>query len=139
MNTVLGFRNVYVPESALASPELMLGTACALHFLHAWLFLDWGVYWWHFAVTNLAFALALPVPLARWLEARPRLRPLAVGLLVASFAGVGVAVKLLDLAHKGRQHRGWMEAASWARTHPPPTPCSRSWTPACSATSRIAG
>jgi hypothetical protein len=60
------------------------------------------------------------VPLGRWLEARPRLRPLAVGLLVTTFAGVGAVVKVLDLAHKGRQHGGWMDAASWARSHTPP-------------------
>jgi len=119
--TLAGDRRRGVPlAESLASPVLMLGTACALHFLHAWLFLDWGVYWWHFAATNLAFALALPVPLARWLEARPRLRPLAVGLLVAGFASLGGAVKVLDFAHKGRQHGGWMEAARWARQHTPP-------------------
>ena len=37
----------------LRSPFPALALGASLHFVHAWLFLDWGVYWWHFTMAAI--------------------------------------------------------------------------------------
>jgi hypothetical protein len=98
-----------------SSPLLLLCASCVLHFLHTWLFMTWGVYWWHFTLYGLALSLVFTEVAARALSRLP-LRPR--GILFAAFAGILVAssafLSAQVLPTKADQHRGWLEAAEWA-------------------------
>lgn len=104
--------------AVLSSPLVLLALACTGHFLHVYLWMSWGVHWWHFSVYGLLFALSAAAALPRVL-ARPSLRRLAVG------AAVGVAVLLLplhvaQLENRWARHSQWRDAAVWAREHTEP-------------------
>ena len=107
-------------RSTFRSPLILLALACVLHFLHAFLFLAWGIYWWHLVMYGISIAVALPLAVHRLTQRRPRWRrPITISL-VACLAALGVTMKARELSIKGPQHMGWLEAAQWARAHLPP-------------------
>jgi hypothetical protein len=85
-----------------------------LHFLNRLLFMNWGVYWWHFAsygpVALLALALALR-PIVR----RPRAAIATAWMLL----GLSLATLWFDTRHRGEKQERWIQAATWARSHLP--------------------
>lgn len=106
-------------QSTFQSPLTLLVLACIFHFLHAFLFLAWGIYWWHFVVYGISIAIALPLAVNRLTQSRLHWRrPITVSL-VAAMAALGVMMKARELSIKGPQHMGWLEAAEWARAHTP--------------------
>jgi len=100
-----------------ASPLSLLAIACAFHFLHALLFLAWGVYWWHFTLYGLGLALAASAALAALVGARVWLRRLAVGVVSALLIAFSAWTEWRGLRVKEAQHAGWLAAAQWARDH----------------------
>jgi len=88
--------------------------AC-LHFANRLLFMNWGVYWWHYAVYGpvawLASAIALR-PLVR--------RPAHAAGVAALLALLSLATIVFDARHRGVKQERWIEAALWARAHLPP-------------------
>jgi hypothetical protein len=107
-------------RAILCSPLAMLALACFMHFVHTVLFLDWGVYWWHYALYGLALAIAIAKLAHRATARRAWTRRLAVTALVAVFVTVAAATQVRILKIKGQQHGGWLQAAEWARDHTPP-------------------
>jgi hypothetical protein len=104
----------------LAPPLVMIAMASLFHFLHVFLFLAWGVYWWHFTMYGLGIVLVLPAfvqsvfgPVRRWRY--PVV--VAMALIFLSFAAW---TKVREIGIKGRQHAGWLQAAEWARDHTGP-------------------
>ncbi len=104
----------------LRSPLTMLSFACLFHFAYSYLFLAWGVYWWHFALYGLAVALAFPLALHRLVRSRPGPRKALQGVLVAGMITLTVFAKAHEVPMKARQHVAWMEAAHWARENTEP-------------------
>lgn len=102
-------------RSALASPLPVLWLGCVLHFVHTFLFMTWGVYWWHFTPYGLAVALSLARLARAVIDRRPAWRPAISTAVAAPLVAVGIGAKALELSHKGEAHRGWLEAAHWAR------------------------
>jgi hypothetical protein len=107
-------------ESRICSPVLILVLACVFHYIHAFLFLDWGVYWWHFAVYGLAIAVVLAGATERITASRPRWRKLAIRVLVAILLTLAAITKAEEFIIKFQQHRAWLAAAEWAQEHTPP-------------------
>ncbi len=102
---------------ALRSPLVLLCLGCAGHFAHIYLFMGWGVNWWHFALYGLALALAVPAALARILPSLGT-RWIAVG--AALVVAVSVAAQLRQVQQRFARHGAWREAALWARASTPP-------------------
>jgi hypothetical protein len=100
-------------------PLLLLALSCTLHYVHAFLFLDWGVYWWHFAPYGLCLAMTLPAAaesVLHRISVRPR--PIVVGAFV--LCGIGSAILIVrQLDIKYRQHAAWCDAAQWANENTP--------------------
>lgn len=105
-------------SSVLSDPLLALWGGCVLHYLHAFLFLDWGVYWWHMAPYGLTLALALPAAArhVRW-EWR---RAFLTGVLAATIAAFGLFVQFVRVSGTGGRHGVWLRAAEWARDNTEP-------------------
>jgi len=104
----------------LGSPLTLLVVACTLHFAHAFLFLTWGVYWWHFSIYGLAMAVGLAEATGRWTSKYPRLRSAVIGTLILVALIPAAVLKVHEYRVKGAQHRAWLEGAEWAREHTPP-------------------
>jgi hypothetical protein len=104
----------------IRTPLSFLVFACALHYLHLFLFLSWGTYWWHFAPYGLALSILLSQACRDFGERHTGLRPLAnVGLAtVVSLASVIVFVDKLE--NTERRHVTWLEAARWAHSNSEP-------------------
>jgi len=104
----------------LGSPLLMVTLGCTFHFAHALLFLDWGVYWWHFAVYGLALAVAVSQFVHRLTASRPRLRMAVSRSLVVSLVIVACMMKSREMEIRTDRQRGWLAAAQWARAETAP-------------------
>ncbi|MGB2988248.1 MAG: hypothetical protein WBE26_20455 [Phycisphaerae bacterium] len=107
-------------ERLLASPVTMLTLACTYHFAYVFLFLTWGIYWWHFAVYGLTLAVALAQVVDRCTASRPHVRPAVIGTIAVAVTAVALALNIHESRIKGAQHRGWLEGAEWAREHTSP-------------------
>ncbi len=99
------------------SPILMLAVASGLHYLHAFLFLTWGVYWWHFTLYGLTIALLVPVVL-RGMFDRPDQRVRWMVAIPLVLLGLGLQTRAGLIKH--RQHSAWFEGVAWARLHTAP-------------------
>ncbi len=106
--------------SILGSPLTILALGCAFHFVHVLLFLDWGVYWWHFAVYGLALAIALAKLVHRLTASRPRLCRVISTILVTVLVAAAGFMKVREIGIRAQRHRGWLAAARWARGQTPP-------------------
>ncbi|MGD2109457.1 MAG: hypothetical protein PVI86_08700, partial [Phycisphaerae bacterium] len=104
----------------LESPLVLLAVACTLHFVHAFLFLTWGVYWWHFSLYGLTAAVGLAQAVQRWTLDRGRIEPAAVGIIIVGLVVPGVGLKVFELRSKAEQHAAWLEGARWARAETTP-------------------
>jgi hypothetical protein len=100
-----------------SSPVSLLALASALHFLHAFLFMAWGVYWWHFTLYGLGIALASSGALAAVVGARVGLGRIAVAVVSALLIAFAAWAQFRSLPVKGAQHAGWLAAARWAKDH----------------------
>lgn len=116
---VVGLRRGATAGQWLRSPFPVIALGATLHLIHAWLFLDWGVYWWHFAAAAILLPVIVPAVLGvlvgrdrerirRWLYAG------AVGVAAAS-----LLVLVLVTRNKSERHLGWLEAAEWAKSSTP--------------------
>ncbi len=99
----------------LVSPLAVLTAGSVVHFTYTFLFMAWGVYWWHFVVYGAAVALGVAQLAHRastiWPAARHALRigfPVVIGV-------AGLAAQVSGVAHKVSSHREWLLAAEWAR------------------------
>lgn len=106
-------------SSILGSPLTILALGCSFHFVHVLLFLDWGVYWWHFAVYGLALAIALAKLVHRLTASRPRLCRVISTLLVTVLVGAACIMKVREIGIRAQRHRAWLAAARWARGQTP--------------------
>ncbi|MDH3197510.1 MAG: glycosyltransferase family 39 protein [Candidatus Krumholzibacteria bacterium] len=100
-----------------ASPVSLLAIASALHFVHAFLFMAWGVYWWHFTLYGLGIALASSGALAAVVGARVWPRRLAVAAVSALLIAFSAWTNFRGFPVKEAQHAGWLAAARWAGDH----------------------
>jgi hypothetical protein len=99
------------------SPLSILVLGCVFHFVYAFLFLAWGVYWWHFMPYVLAIAVVLAQVVERLTAHRPRIRRAVIGGLVCTMAAFAIATKYQEVRLKEQRHQAWREAAEWARSH----------------------
>lgn len=98
--------------SLLASPLILVTLASWLHFAYVFLFMDWGVYWWHFSLSAASIAIALPAALTSFqMPVRWSIR------LSAAFVVVCVVAQLLVTTNRYERHTAWLDAAIWARTN----------------------
>ncbi len=104
-------------QRAAASPLSLLTVACTLHYAHAFLFLTWGVYWWHFSLYGLALSVGVSQLVGRC--APRRARRVVVTTLVVCVLVVSSGLKLRELDIKGAKHRAWLDGAEWARASTP--------------------
>jgi hypothetical protein len=104
----------------LSSPLALVTFACLLHFGHTVLFLEWGVYWWHYALYGLTLALALARLAYCFTARRAWTKRLALIGLVAPMVALALLSHERILRIKGLQHAGWLEGAEWARDNTPP-------------------
>jgi len=103
--------------SVLVSPLTVLTVGALMHFAYTFLFMTWGVYWWHFVVYGAAFALGVAQLAQRASTIRPDARPaLRTGLPIL-IGVVGIATQTSAVASKVEAHREWLLAAEWARDH----------------------
>jgi hypothetical protein len=117
---MIGFTHVAnrrraAPSAFWTSPVTMLAIASTLHFAHVFLYMAWGVYWWHFTLYGLGIALALPSALSALVGPRPRAGRIAAAAAAGVLVGLAAWAKVLELPPKGAQHAGWLDAARWAR------------------------
>jgi hypothetical protein len=116
-NTRRDVRNGHRLAEVLRTPLSFLVFACVLHYLHLFLFLSWGTYWWHFAPYGLALSILLARACHGLGERRSGLRSflnvgLATAVSLASLLAFGA--KLENTAHR---HGTWLEAARWAKSN----------------------
>jgi hypothetical protein len=107
-------------RKAFSSPLVMLTLASLFHFANVFFFMSWGVYWWHFAIYGLTITIALSQGTFLLTISRPKLRSLVVAILVIPIIALAVVMKENELRIKGIQHKGWLQAAEWARMHTSP-------------------
>jgi hypothetical protein len=105
-------------RSVLTSPLVLLALACVGHFLHVYLFMSWGVYWWHFLLYGVLFALAVPAALAR-VVAPERTRVVAFACAAATAVVAGY-FQIEQFSNKSERHAAWRDAALWARANTAP-------------------
>lgn len=98
------------------SPLPIFVMGCTFHFAYAFLFLAWGVYWWHFAPYGLLVAITLAQVVDRLTVDRPRVRRAAVVSLALTIAAFAIVVKAQEISRKHERHEAWLDAAEWART-----------------------
>ncbi len=104
----------------LVTPLCILAAASLAHFAYAFLFMEWGVYWWHFILSGTVVILGLPILAARVAALRPRLGPaLAIGL-PALVALVGIVLQVSVVRHRIASHGEWLAAAEWANERTAP-------------------
>ncbi|MBL8861146.1 MAG: hypothetical protein JNK02_03960 [Planctomycetes bacterium] len=101
----------------LVTPLTILAVGSALHFGYTFLYMSWGVYWWHFVVYGAAFVLGVAQAAHRASLAWPRSRAVWKLGLPALIAASGVALQANIVAHRTESHREWFQAAAWAREH----------------------
>jgi hypothetical protein len=99
------------------SPLVLLALACTGHFLHVYLWMSWGVHWWHFAVYGLLLALALPAALSTLLPERARRFAVVGALAVAVLA---LPLGAAQIQNRFARHALWRDAALWTRAHTEP-------------------
>lgn len=104
----------------LVSPLSILATASSLHLGYTFLFMEWGVYWWHFVLSGTVLILGAPILAAHVAAARPRLGPALTLALPALVAVPGVALQVSVVRHKIASHGEWLAAAEWARERTAP-------------------
>ncbi len=107
-------------RSTIHSPVIFLSLGCVLHYIHAFLFLDWGVYWWHFSVSALVLAVVLAAVAEQVTASCPRVRRVVYPVLIIIVLGMAVSTHIHILQSKYRQHREWLAAAQWAGRNTPP-------------------
>ncbi len=124
---VVLFANAYMQadytqrwSNVLSSPLTLLTLACTFHFAHVFLFLTWGVYWWHFAVYGLTVAIGLGQAIGQWTSKSPRLRQTVIGTAVIVTLVPATVLKAHELGSKRQQHGAWLEGARWARDNTAP-------------------
>jgi len=106
--------------SRLCTPVSAVALACCFHFAYAFLFMSWGVYWWHFTLYGFALVLVGSRAVGALVAFRSDLRRVLVPLMVVLTAAAAAAFKLYEIPIKMRSHAGWLAAAEWARTATPP-------------------
>jgi len=99
------------------SPLPMLALGCVLHFCHAFLFLPWGVYWWHFGPYGVVMAMALAEVVDRLVAGRPTVRRAAIVMLVPTVCVFAIVTQSQVIRMKYERHQVWLEGAEWARAH----------------------
>ncbi|UCG16685.1 MAG: hypothetical protein JSV19_01350 [Phycisphaerales bacterium] len=104
-------------RAAVRSPLHILTIGCVFHFCHAFLFMKWGVYWWHFSVYGLAVAVALAQAIDQLTVKQPGARRWVIGGLVVVMVTVAVPMNVLVLGNKFDRHQEWLAGAKWAREH----------------------
>jgi hypothetical protein len=104
----------------IKSPITMLTVASFLHFAHIYLFMSWGVYWWHFVLYGLTIAIALPCCLHLIAESRRGLRVFLHLAVIIPLIALAFAVKLNELKFKSKQHERWLQSAEWVRDNTDP-------------------
>jgi hypothetical protein len=102
------------------SPLVMLTLACSLHFANTVLFLEWGVYWWHYALYGLTLALAAAKFVRNFTADRAWARRLAITVIGIPLLVLAAGSHSRILRIKGEQHRGWLEGAEWVRENTRP-------------------
>ena len=102
------------------SPLVMLAITSILHFTHIFLFMSWGVYWWHFVLYGITIALALPRSFYLVVESRKRLSCILQIAVILPLITAAVYLKINEVQIKRRQHEGWMQAALWVRENTEP-------------------
>lgn len=100
-------------KPALASPLTLVTLASWLHFVYAYLYMDWGVYWWHFTLSSVSLAIAAPAALASVGISTHRI---AIGAAVALCIAF-VPLQLQVNANRYDRHVVWLEAAEWAKAN----------------------
>lgn len=108
------------PGRLLSSPLSLMALASILHFAYIFLFMDWGVYWWHFTLYGLTIALTLPDAIRLIHEYRPRLGLAAGAAVILVTLTASIYLKINEVRIKKRQHEGWMQAALWIRENSEP-------------------
>lgn len=103
----------------LCAPLSILAAGALGHFVYAFLFMPWGVYWWHFIVSGAALALGAAQFCQRLELRRPALRPALRLALPALVAFGGLALQVWLVRDKLSRHREWYAAAHWARAQTP--------------------
>lgn len=106
--------------SLLNQPVPMLVLGSALHFAHAFLFLAWGVYWWHFVMYGLTLSLAVAQSAALLTARYPSARVWLAGALALGVGGLAVVLDAAKLQNAGERHYAWVEGARWARQNTSP-------------------
>ena len=107
-------------KKTVTSPLVMLAIASILHFMHCFLFMGWGVYWWHFTLYGITIALALPCSIHLVAGSRRRLGCILQIAVIVPLVAVAVYFKINEVQIKKRQHEGWMQAALWVRENTEP-------------------
>jgi hypothetical protein len=107
-------------SDTLNSPLLLLAIGLGLHYAHVSLFLQWGVNWWHFAAYGPLLALAIAKFAHRVTGTHLWMRRITITVLVLPMLVLSVYTNTRFIRIKGEQHRGWLEAATWARENTPP-------------------
>ncbi|HYM81457.1 MAG TPA: hypothetical protein VEY91_08600 [Candidatus Limnocylindria bacterium] len=100
----------------LAAIALWLG-AC-LHFANSILFMNWGVYWWHFASYGPTALLALALIVHGLLDRLGR-RRLWAAAAISAMVALSLFTHRVETRIRGNQHRIWHQSALWARDHLP--------------------
>jgi len=109
--TFLSFRRRSNEDSALTSPLVLVTFACWLHFAYAFLFMDWGVYWWHFTLSAVSLSIAIPAALYS-LKLTSRHITHFGALALAAFC---IVLQLQVTMNRYDRHLVWLEAAQWAK------------------------
>lgn len=107
-------------RAAVRSPLSILVLGCALHFMYAFLFLTWGVYWWHFVPYGVGIAILSARLVAGLAASSARWRSISVAVLATGLFLVAVVMKPREIEIKYERHLAWFRGAEWAREHTPP-------------------
>jgi len=106
--------------AVVCSPLSILAAGTLGHFAYAFLYMSWGVYWWHFVVAGAALALGAAQLCQRLELLRPAARPALRYALPVLVALCGLGLQAWLVRDKLSRHREWYAAALWAREHTPP-------------------
>lgn len=115
--SVIDHRRMKPLPAILVSPLVVLTAGSLIHFAYTFLFMAWGVYWWHFVVYGAALAVGVPQLAHRTSAAWPAARPALRTVLPILLGTGGLATHLYGVAQKVSSHREWLLAAEWARDH----------------------
>lgn len=106
-------------RAAVRSPLMLITLASIFHLAYEYLFVTWGVYWWHFSVYGLGIALASGEAVGALTTNRVRFRPWLVGVAVVGTLALAIPINGRVIAARLHRHRQWLAAAEWARHHTP--------------------